>query len=245
MAKADFMKSCTLKAPDFKKCNLESIQGLFSKLATGIAEIDVPAADPLHIDKLRILQGQGPVSVNASLENVVITGFSKTKIVENRVNLKNFHFYTLMKIPKLRIEGTYDLKGRILLVPLIGNGKCWFEPTDLDIEMRNEVNIYKRDNYHFFNVTASKVRFNVGGLTLNLNNLFDGLKALEQSTNAYLNANWRPVSESLRPILSQAIEDILVVLARQVFHGVPAEFFFGDFVDYLTPNLLVSQYKER
>lgn len=50
----------------------------------------------------------------------------------------------------------------------------------------------------------------------------------EDSTNAYLNANWRPVSESLRPILSKTIEDILLGFMQQLFHNLPASFMIGD-----------------
>lgn len=28
----------------------------------------------------------------------------------------------------MRIEGQYNMNGRILVIPLIGHGKCWFEP---------------------------------------------------------------------------------------------------------------------
>lgn len=59
-------------------------------------------------------------------------------------------------------------------------------------------------------------------------NLFDGIKALEDSTNAYLNSNWRPVAESLSPILSKTIEDIMIDILRTVFDHIPADFFIAD-----------------
>lgn len=50
----------------------------------------------------------------------------------------------------------------------------------------------------------------------------------EESTNAYLNANWRPVSESLRPILSKTIEDILLGFLQRLFNNLPGDFMIGD-----------------
>lgn len=81
-----------------------------------------------------------------------------------------------------------------------------------------------------------------------MGNLFEGIKALgkplaqkliqrvfmiisnflEDSTNAYLNANWRPVAESLNPILAKTIEDIMLDILRKVFDNIPANFFLGD-----------------
>lgn len=50
----------------------------------------------------------------------------------------------------------------------------------------------------------------------------------EDPTNAYLNANWRPVADSLNPILSKTIEDIMIDILRKVFDNIPANFFLGD-----------------
>lgn len=32
-------------------------------------------------------------------------------------------------VPKIRIDGNYHMQGRILVIPLNGHGKCWFEPS--------------------------------------------------------------------------------------------------------------------
>lgn len=50
----------------------------------------------------------------------------------------------------------------------------------------------------------------------------------EDSTNAYLNENWRPVAESLRPILSKTIEDILLGFMQRLFHNLPGDYLIGD-----------------
>lgn len=118
--------------------------------------------DPMKIDSIRILQGQGPVSVNASLSKVTVSGFSRTKVVENkyfyrfytielgklfflnelrlmsiffffaffRVSSKDFSWETTIKLPKMRLEGNYHMRGRILVIPLNGRGKCFFEPSE-------------------------------------------------------------------------------------------------------------------
>lgn len=51
---------------------------------------------------------------------------------------------------------------------------------------------------------------------------------LEESTNNYLNANWKPVSDSLNPILTKTIEDIMINILQKVFDNIPAEFFIAD-----------------
>lgn len=74
--------------------------------------------DPMIIDRIRILQGEGPVSVNASLSKVKVIGFSKVKVVENQVSNKDYSWITTIKLPKMRLEGSYHMMGRILVIPL-------------------------------------------------------------------------------------------------------------------------------
>ncbi|KAJ2950151.1 hypothetical protein O0L34_g11503 [Tuta absoluta] len=223
-----FVKTCLKSDPEFDECSRQAVQMLFDALGPGLPEIGLPPLDPLKIPKIRILQGDGPVNVNAALDNVIVTGFGKSEVLESMVDGKTYDFYTKVRVPKIRIEGTYDLRGKILLIPLVGRGQCWFEPSNMTIEMLSDVKLYDKDGFTFFNVTAAHVKYSIGGLKLRMNNLFDGIKSLEDSTNVYLNENWRPVAESLRPILSKTIEDILLGFTQQLFHNLPGNFMIGD-----------------
>lgn len=125
------MKTCQFSDPDFFKCSTGSVQGLFDHLIKGIEGVEgLDSIDPMRIDRIRILQGDGPVSVNASLSKVKVMGFSKVKVVENRVSSKDYSWITTIKLPKMRLEGNYHMMGRILVIPL--NVSCTMK-NDLEI----------------------------------------------------------------------------------------------------------------
>ncbi|XP_055614722.1 protein takeout-like isoform X2 [Uranotaenia lowii] len=227
--KPDFIKTCQFSDPDFVACSTASVQGLFDKLVTGIEGLEhVGTIDPMKISKIRILQGEGPVSVNASLSKVIVTGFANTKISLNRVSSKDYGWETHIRLPKMRLEGNYHMQGRILVIPLNGHGKCWFEPSDMDIIMKTTNKLLEKDGHVYYNVTATKVDYTISGLRLHMGNLFEGVKVLEDSTNQYLNDNWRPVSEALKPIIAKTIEDILLAIMQNIFNQIPAEYFVAD-----------------
>lgn len=116
---ADWLSTCKFSMENFTNCSTFSVQGLFDQLAKGIEGLQgLETTDPMKIDRIRILQGEGPVSVNASLKNVKVTGFSKTKVVENQVDSKNYSWQTIIRLPKMRLEGNYHMIGRILVIPL-------------------------------------------------------------------------------------------------------------------------------
>lgn len=48
----------------------------------------------------------------------------------------------------------------------------------MDAEVTHDVHITQRDGYNFFNLTNIHVKFDIEGLKMRLNNLFNGVKAL-------------------------------------------------------------------
>ncbi|XP_059610660.1 protein takeout-like [Phlebotomus argentipes] len=229
--KPDFLTPCPIMSvpeEEFTKCSTEDIQKLFENLYTGIEGLEDVVVDPLKINRIKVLQGAGPVSLNASLSKVTVTGFRYTNVTESKVSPKDFSWETTFFLPKVRIEGIYSMQGRILIIPLNGRGKCWLEPENMTIRMHTKTRLIEKDGFVFYNVTGTKVDYDISGLRLRFDNLFDGVKALEESTNAYLNENWRPVNEGLKPVIAKTVEDILLRIMRKIFDNIPANFFVSD-----------------
>lgn len=105
---ADFVQTCSIKDPEFESCSKESIQKLFKKLVTGTYQPsklalkmfrytfknfqfigidglqDLDTIDPMKLAKIKIFQGDGPVSINSTLSKSVVTGFADTHVISSR-----------------------------------------------------------------------------------------------------------------------------------------------------------------
>lgn len=57
---------------------------------------------------------------------------------------------------------------------------------------------------------------------------FNFLIIPEESTNQYLNENWRPVNDGLKGVIANTIEDILLRIMRKIFDQVPASYLISD-----------------
>jgi len=226
--KANFIKTCQRKDPQFVACSLKSNQQLYKQLAIGIEGLEDLHFDPMKLKKIEVLGDGGPVSINTTITKATVTGFSNIKIVDIDINPKTYHSVTKLYIPKLRIEGNYEMKGRILVLPINGRGKCWFEPHGLDITLYLKNRLYENFDHKFFNVTGVSLDFNMSGLKLRLNNLFDGAKVLEDSTNEYLNQNWKVVAESLKPVIAKSIENNFLEALNKLYNFIPAEYIISD-----------------
>ncbi|KAH8383773.1 hypothetical protein KR009_010409 [Drosophila setifemur] len=230
--KPAFLPSCRIYEPGFTKCSTNSIQKLLEQLGIGIPEVleRFGPFDPMRVRNIIFKQDNNEVAtIRANLTELVVKGFSQTKVKESRVSKKDFGWQTKLYLPKMRLDGKYEMAGRILLIPLSGSGKIFIEIDDLDILLLTKTRLYEKGGFTFDNVTAVRVQLNLTRVRTNLDNLFNGRsKEVERSTNQFFNDNWRDFYEALKPLIIETVESILFDVMSTVFHLIPANFFVED-----------------
>ncbi|XP_068158105.1 uncharacterized protein [Drosophila tropicalis] len=230
--KPSFLPSCRIYEPGFTKCSTNSVQKLIDQLGIGIPEVleSFGPFDPMRVRDIIFKQDNNEVAtLRANLTELVVKGFSKTKIKESRVSKKDFSWQTKLFLPKMRLDGKYKMNGRILLIPLSGSGNIFIEIENLDILMLTKTRLYEKGGFTFDNVTSVRVHLNITRVRTHLDNLFNGRsKEVERSTNQFFNDNWRDFYEALRPLIVETVESILLEVMSLVFNLIPANFFVED-----------------
>lgn len=88
----------------------------------GLPEVGIEPFEPLKIQNVQISKGMGSLTLAGGFQNLLVRGPSNATV---RRALLNFADKTLdfdLELPLLRINATYNLKGNVLLLPLVGNG---------------------------------------------------------------------------------------------------------------------------
>lgn len=91
-------------------------------LYTGIPEIGVPHFEPLHIDQVSVSRGSGNLNLQGGFHDLIVHGPSNTTVRRASLDMEQKALEFDLDIPRLRINAQYNLKGQILLLPIIGNG---------------------------------------------------------------------------------------------------------------------------
>ncbi|XP_055851379.1 protein takeout [Episyrphus balteatus] len=225
-----YLTPCEIYKPEFTKCSTNSVQKVFNQLAKGIPGLKVgKPIDPFVIKKLVYKQDNNQVAtISANLTNLVTKGFAKTIVKESKVSKKDFSWETTLLVPNLRVDGHYKMEGKILVVPLQGNGEMFIECDDLRIKMYSKTRLYEKGGFTFYNVTSVRIDIAISKLRTRFDNLFNGNKEIEESTNEFFNENWKDLFEALKPVLIKTIEGVLLGQLQAYFHYVPANFFVSD-----------------
>jgi Haemolymph juvenile hormone binding protein (JHBP) len=86
----------------------------------------LPVLDPLKIDRLDLIRDEkSPVNIKLNFRDIELTGISKAKVYKlsgfNR-NSQSDKVDFRFKMPQLQITGPYKSFGKILLLPIQGDG---------------------------------------------------------------------------------------------------------------------------
>ncbi|XP_068633894.1 circadian clock-controlled protein daywake-like [Battus philenor] len=213
----DFIRPCNATTRD---CLVKSTQDAIPEFVKGLPHLGVPPLDPFTIDKLSI-----PLSgLKVTFYQGKVSGF-KNCVVDNVVSELEKRHFVLEFHCNLTIKGDYDAVGKILLFPINGEGNAKIKLTNL--KMKIDINtkyVKDKNGVNYFGFRNYKYTFDYGDkVTFDLQNLFKENKELSDTVLAFLNENWRTVSEEFgKPIVDYAVE-LAMTTMKKFFGAVPYE----------------------
>ncbi|XP_076644820.1 protein takeout [Halictus rubicundus] len=220
-----FLKICHRSDPNISDCVKQSINLLKPYLKDGIEALRIPPCEPLRLSEIEINQSSGPIYVHAKYTNISI--FEGTNIVpksvkidldKNRMRLK-FH------IPRLSMITNYNLNGRIMMLPITGNGVGHGNFTDIDAIITLQMQRYRDQETGLIHQRVGDiyVDFEMDHASMHLDNLFDGDVTLSGAMNLFLNENWRTVVAEVKPKLEEKIGELIKEFTNTIFSEFPED----------------------
>ncbi|KAF6200077.1 hypothetical protein GE061_006378 [Apolygus lucorum] len=207
------------RGPKHNECLRNSIQKTVPDLVKGLPNVGIMAIDPLRFSKIQIEQGTGPVSINLTLVDLEIKGLKNMIINEVKNDWKNM----MLRItaPQLNLIGQYKIDGKVLILPVHGNGDSMFDLGNLTANAVFRLSEKMIAGKRHYQVKAVDVKLATQSLHLHFDNLFDGNKQLGDHFNEFINENWKEVFEELKPALEKAVKHACESTAGQFFTKVP------------------------
>ncbi|XP_072377445.1 protein takeout-like [Diabrotica undecimpunctata] len=219
---------CSLKSPDLDECFKNNTERAVRLLKTATPELGLGSLDPLDIPELTIGEGTGPVHVIQKFKNVKLHGLTESKSLMGHIDIPNRILYTTSITPYLRLEGDYSLKGKVMLLPIYGEGKCNITLINTHINhtiYAESVEKKGKEYWHFYNYT---VTLRPEKMIYEFENLFNGDKKLGDQILSVLNENWSELFTDVRDGYEKSFGLIFQGLGNRVFSRVALEDIFLD-----------------
>ncbi|XP_047531429.1 protein takeout-like [Vanessa atalanta] len=194
---------------------------LLPHLFTGIQDLEIPSVDPLYIDKVI-----GDISIlKYTFYNSTIVGFKKCKVSNLKLDKEFTKLSYDLICPHLIMTGIYDITGRLVLLPVEGNGDFKMTSGKYFIHVESELKTTKgkTDKIHA-HIKNFKLKCEPQEpLYFDFKNLFNGQKDLSDTVHKFANENWQEVANQVQDPLFYAIMKRIVTISNKYLKHVPLE----------------------
>jgi len=126
-------------------------------------------------------------------------------------------------LPRLEMTAHYNINGKILLLPINGNGLARGNFTDIEVIATVQAERYqsKKTGEIHFRVIDLYVDFDVGHANIYLDNLFNGDGTLSNAMNLFLNDNWKIIAAEIKPALENTVSDMFKTFSNEIYSMFP------------------------
>ncbi|KAH8358931.1 hypothetical protein KR093_003375, partial [Drosophila rubida] len=206
------------------QCLVNVINQIFREKAdTGDAGLDLVKLEPLAINRLRIQKGkESPINIDLVLTNNNVYGLKTVK--------KHFRGFSkdLTKRHELRMHadslymiGPYSITGKVLVLPIRGEGESNFTLSNVDFTASFSGKTNERDGEIYLEPVKFALDASPERLYYNFTNLFNGDKALGDNMNLFLNENWEPIYREVKPELLDGFAIKFEEIVKKIFSKTP------------------------
>lgn len=122
-----------------------------------------------------------------------------------------------LSIPVGTFVGSYLVEGKVLLLPITGNGPFNLTTYNLNIKIRLEGDFVDHNNKKYIVLKQFKTDVTMDKFTIKLENLFNGNKLLGDAMNQLLNENWSELYKELAPAFVDVFGKNIMNGANKVF----------------------------
>lgn len=124
-------------------------------------------------------------------------------------------------MPKVTITGKYKIDGRVLVLPIQGEGNANLVFDNVNLIVKYKPKVVEKNGKQYIQTEKFQLELDPSRLNIKLENLFRGDKALGDNMNQFLNQNWKEIYQELKPAITFAVEEILKGIINRIFLKIP------------------------
>ncbi|CAH0548739.1 unnamed protein product [Brassicogethes aeneus] len=212
---------CHTKDKEFDECIRKNIEVAIHSLKEGSTQLGLHPFEPLSIPQLIIGQGTGAVNVEQRFSDAKLYGLTGSLVQAGSVDFEKEVILAKSVTPNLQLIGTYDMNGKILLLPLVGTGP--FNVTLVNTKINHTITgqAYEKKGKKYWKFVNYTVTLRPERVYFRFDNLYNGSNPqLGENVNQVLNDNWDEVFTDVRPGYEASFGQIFQDLANRVFSRV-------------------------
>ncbi|XP_045523380.1 circadian clock-controlled protein daywake-like [Pieris brassicae] len=201
------------------KCLKSVTQAMIPKFASGLEIFNIKSLDPMGIEKV----DASTPNLKLFLSNIKVTGLKDctAKKIERDAAKK---ILSVTLLCNADVEGNYDMKGRLLVLPLEGNDKFQVKLNKAIFKVEGKYDVINKDGKTYWDIKSWDHAYKLQEKSsVHFENLFNGNKDLAKAAQDVIESNGNEIIDEVGPPVIKAIVASIVEGVQEFFHAIPAE----------------------
>ncbi|XP_025268450.1 protein takeout isoform X2 [Camponotus floridanus] len=215
-------KLCKRSDPKVLECIANAARDAVISLAEGLKDFKILPIEPLTINSVKIGETQGSVSLKQEYQNVKLHGLTKgLQIYNYQIDWDNLIFKSLAFNPQVDFVADYKIEGKILLLPIQGEGRCNITMYNLTTTSDIRFEKFQKDGETYLRAIKYLVTLTPKHITLHFDNIMSGNTFLDEEINKFINTNADVLFKELQAAYEETFGLIFTKITNDIFTRVP------------------------
>ncbi|XP_061390854.1 protein takeout-like [Musca vetustissima] len=218
-------RSPNIHTSDFPKCKngdsaclVKTANEVVHKYHTGNRDVNLIPFDPLRVKVFELEKNpSSPVNVGFKFNDIEVYGLKNMHVTAFdglRADMKGRNNFEAT-VPEVIIKGHYQLEGRVLLLPVVGNGQSEIKIKNVKIKYAFDFKPVVKNGKTYGTLEHVKMELYPGETHFHFDNLFNGDKALGDNMNGFINTNSKEITNELIPSFTKSLS----LLVKQMINA--------------------------
>ncbi|XP_065371507.1 circadian clock-controlled protein daywake-like [Calliphora vicina] len=221
------------KSTDNDDCIAKNILKVLQLYPHGYAEMGLPDVSSIVVKDIVLSESKrdSPIQLNFKFNTLTVKGLETLKILRvhgfNKNLTKSIEIEFL--IPKITIDGDYEINGKLLLLPLNGKGLGNIALKDVYSKYKVKVQVVNRNNTNYGVIDKIQLKeLDPKKMIFNLQNIVNNNAILSESINGVINENWSDLWLEIKSNTIRYVEDIIRNILNDILKELPVDEFYLD-----------------
>ncbi|GBP69861.1 Protein takeout [Eumeta japonica] len=194
---------------------VESASRAVPVIAAGVQQLGLRPLDPLLLERI----GASQAGLDMDFRNTQVKGLSNCRILNLSRQAQRLSLETQCSV---QLGGEYRLGGRLLVLPVEGEGRYRIRIQDIVVKLELGVGVERRGAHEHWRLASWRHSARVlTGADFHFQNLFRGNKQLSDAVHQFANSNWREIFQEVAPPIVKAVVAGVVEETSKLFEKVP------------------------
>uniref|UniRef100_A0A8D9BCW9 Protein takeout n=1 Tax=Cacopsylla melanoneura TaxID=428564 RepID=A0A8D9BCW9_9HEMI len=220
-----YIHVCNRNDKAMESCIRENIEEIKPKLKDGIPELKIPKLEPLYIKEL---VAADTTALKISTKDLYVYGGSDFNIGQIQMDPKKHEFKFEIGFPHIKLDGKYNVDGKIMLNSINGHGNITGDIYDIKANITLHGNKMEKEGITVAHFTDMKIKLKVSKGKVHLTNLFNGDKQLGEMINTVINQNFEAFAKELSPLIEQTLSKLLLPMIDGIVESFPYDSLFRE-----------------